>query len=74
MLRCIWWRAGEVRLSDLMATIALGALFYGVITPMGVIMRLCGRPPLWLRPDPRARTYWIRRSAVERAGSMARQY
>jgi hypothetical protein len=40
------------------STVVLAAVFYGVFTPLGLVMRLCGRDALRLRPDPGAGTYW----------------
>ena len=36
----------------------LGALFFGIITPTGLIMRLIGRDPLERRFDSESETYW----------------
>jgi hypothetical protein len=38
--------------------LALGLLFYGVITPIGLVMRLLGRDPMTRRFDRSAATYW----------------
>jgi hypothetical protein len=36
-------------------------MFYGVITPMGVLMRAFGKDPLRLRRSGSAQSYWIKR-------------
>ena len=38
--------------------LALGLLFYGVITPIGLVMRFMGRDPMTRRFDRSAATYW----------------
>jgi hypothetical protein len=38
--------------------VALGLLFYGVITPIGGLMRLMGRDPMTRRFERSASTYW----------------
>ena len=38
--------------------LSLGLLFYGVITPIGLVMRLVGRDPMARRFDRSATTYW----------------
>jgi hypothetical protein len=43
-----------------MSTLALVALYFGVITPIGVLSRLAGRDPLQLKKAP-AESHWIRR-------------
>ncbi|NRA97201.1 MAG: hypothetical protein HRU14_13425 [Planctomycetes bacterium] len=41
--------------------VIVGALFYGLFTPVGLFFRLIGRDPLNLKFDPAAETYWTRR-------------
>ncbi len=38
--------------------VILGALFFGLITPTGLVMRLLRRDPLERTFDPNASTYW----------------
>jgi Saxitoxin biosynthesis operon protein SxtJ len=38
--------------------IALGLLFYGVFTPVGLFLKLKGRDPLRRRPCPNEESYW----------------
>jgi hypothetical protein len=38
--------------------LALGLIFYGVITPIGLTMRAMGRDPLRLKADPAAQSHW----------------
>jgi predicted anti-sigma-YlaC factor YlaD len=42
--------------------LVLGVLFFGVITPAGLLMRAFGRDPLRLKARPGLPTYWIERS------------
>ena len=35
------------------------AVFYLVLTPIGIAMRLCGRDPMQRRIDRDAKTYWL---------------
>lgn len=37
----------------------LGLIFHGLLTPIGLLMRLCGRDPLRRSFDRAAATYWI---------------
>ncbi len=39
--------------------IILGILFYGIVTPMGVIMKLTGRDPMRRKLKPDAQTYRV---------------
>lgn len=39
--------------------VIMGTLFYLLITPVGLIMKVLGRDPLMRRFDPDAETYWV---------------
>jgi hypothetical protein len=56
----LWTKLG-VLLGKVVSPIALGILFYGVITPIGAVMRLAGKDPLRLKLDSAADSYWIPR-------------
>lgn len=57
----LWMRFG-VLLGHVVSPIALGILYYGVLTPIGVFMRIRGKDSLRLKVDPSASTYWIART------------
>jgi len=55
--------------------VVMAAIYYLVLTPTGLIMRLLGRDPLQRGFDPDAETYWTRRDARdEDAGRYFRQF
>ncbi len=56
----IWMAAGHV-LGWINTRIILGVVFYGLLTPMGLAMRLLGKDPLRRRFDPKAETYRVTR-------------
>ena len=60
-LNRLWMKFG-ILLGKVISPIALGILFYGVMTPMGAAMRLAGKDPLRLKRDPAADSYWIPRA------------
>ena len=41
--------------------VALGILFFGIVTPFGLLMRAFGHDPLSLRRDAAVGSYWIPR-------------
>jgi len=55
------WTALAVLLNRVTTPVVCGLLFYLVVTPVGVLLRIRGKDPLRLRPDVQARTYWIDR-------------
>jgi hypothetical protein len=71
-LNWLWTRFGLL-LHRIMNPVVMGIIFFGVVAPMGLLMRLLKRRPLLLDYDAKASTYWISRSKPE-AGSMTRQF
>ena len=58
-----WMRAAEP-LGFTFSHLVLAAVYYGVLTPIGLVLRLAGRDPLRRRFDRQATTYWIERPTV----------
>ena len=54
----IWMKIGHV-LGFINTRILLGVIYYGLITPMGVIMRLSGKDPMRRALVPDADTYRV---------------
>jgi hypothetical protein len=59
-LNRLWLKLGLL-LHRIVSPIALGIMFFLVITPMGLVMRAMGKDFLRLRLDPAAESYWIPR-------------
>ncbi len=57
----LWLRFGHL-LGMVTTPIVVGIIFYGVMTPLGLLKRtISQQDPLRLGFDPRARSYWIMR-------------
>jgi hypothetical protein len=55
--------------------VILAIVYYLVLTPIGLVMRLSGRDPMARRFDPAAQSYWIQRdSGRSEAGRYFRQF
>jgi len=54
--------------------VLLAVLFYALIAPIGVILRLCGRDAMMRRLDPEASSYWVRLPAQPDKKRYFRQY
>lgn len=52
----------------------LGLIFYGIVTPIGLLLRLFGRDPLQRKFDPQAKTYWVPHEPTTDARRYFRQY
>jgi len=73
-LNRIWTKFGFL-LHRVVNPIVMGLLFFIVITPIAMIMRLVGKHPLETKIDAGAKSYWIRRDPPGPApGSMKRQF
>jgi hypothetical protein len=55
-----WMKLGAL-MHAVVNPIVLGGMFFVVIAPIGIVMRMFGRDPLRRRFDPEAASYWIRR-------------
>ncbi len=73
-LNRLWTKLG-VLIGKVVSPVALGILFYGVITPIGALVRLAGKDPLRLKRDAGASSYWIpRQPPGPPPDSMTRQF
>lgn len=70
----LWLKIGAA-IARLVNPIILALLFFLVMTPMALVMRIAGRRPLRLAPDRAAASYWIRHEPSEGGpSSMRRQF
>ena len=56
----VWFKFGLL-LQRVVNPLVMGVIYFGVVTPSGLVMRAFGKDPLLLKYDPDARSYWIRR-------------
>jgi len=68
----VWMAAGEA-LGWINTRIILSVIFYGLVTPMGIIMRRFGHDPMRRRFEPGVATYRVPKP-VRTAGHMTRQF
>ncbi len=59
-LNRVWLKFGLL-LHRVISPIILGLLFYAVVTPMALLVRMLGKDLLRLRRDRQAASYWIER-------------
>lgn len=73
-LNRLWLKFGAL-LHSITSPVILGVMFYLVITPFGVVMRLAGKDLLRLKLDPDCPSYWIKRDPPGPAkNSLNRQF
>jgi len=56
------------------SSLVLLLLYYGVVTPIGLLLRLTGYDPLGRRFDPKASSYWSPRQEPEDARRYFQQF
>jgi len=69
------WAKFGLLLGQVFNPLLLGVVFFLVVTPIAVVMRLWGKEPLHLRSKPGIKSYWIDRSPTgPKFGSMTKQF
>ena len=59
-LNKLWFKLGIV-LGSIIAPLVMGAIFFIVVTPIGLFMRIVGKDLLRVKFDKKVRSYWIKR-------------
>ena len=60
VLRIIWIKLGEY-LGYIISPIVMGIVFFLIITPIGLVLKLIGKDLLRLKFDETNNSYWIKR-------------
>lgn len=55
------WMGFALVLGVIMSTLILSVVYYVLLTPVGVVMRLLGKDPLIRKIDRQAKSYWTQR-------------
>jgi len=73
-LNFLWFKLGML-LGAIIAPLVMILVYFCVVTPTGLLMRLFGKDPLLLKRDPTAKTHWIERdSSDSRSNSLKNQF
>ena len=70
-LNILWFKFGMI-LGAIISPIVMGIVFFLVVTPIGLILRIMGKDLLNKKYDKEKETYWIKRNAS--IGTMKRQF
>jgi len=60
-LNKVWMKFG-LFLGAIISPIAMGVVFFFVVTPIGFIMRVSGKDLLNMKHDSKKKSYWIKRN------------
>ncbi len=70
-LNKLWYKFG-IFLGSIVSPIVMGAVFFIVVTPIGVIMRFAGKDLLRINKNKTISTYWIDRDKLKK--TMKKQF
>jgi len=70
-LNKLWFKFG-ILLGSIVSPIVMGAVFFIVVTPVGLIMRFLGKDLLRINKNKTLSTYWINRD--KQKNSMKKQF
>ena len=70
-LNKLWFKFG-IKLGSIIAPIVMSVVFFLVVTPIGIIMKITGRDLINIKINKNTKTYWLNRKKA--AGSMKRQF
>jgi len=70
-LNLLWFKFG-ITIGAIMAPIVMGIVFFFIVTPTGLIMKMFGKKMLDSAFDKTKKTYWINRD--KQAHSMRKQF
>jgi hypothetical protein len=71
-LHALWMRL-TAPLGWAVSHLVLAVIYYGIITPVGLVMRLFGRDALTRRFEPAAESYWVVRDSDGKPARYLRQ-
>ena len=70
-LNKLWFKFGMI-LGAIVTPIVMGLIFFLVVTPIGLIMRIMGKDLLNIKYDKKKNTYWINKD--KNMSSMKKQF
>ena len=70
-LNILWFKFGMI-LGTIVAPIIMGVVFFLVVTPIGLVMRIMGKDILNKKYDKKKNTYWINK--YKNMSSMKKQF
>jgi hypothetical protein len=68
------WTALGLSLGKVINPIVTALLFYLVFTPGAMILRMAGKDPLRLAPQPESDSYWVSRTSADEMSNMSNQF
>ena len=63
-LNKIWFNFGKL-LSKIITPLIMGVIFFLIVTPIGLIMRVLGKDILSLKYNENSKSYWIEKNGIK---------
>ena len=70
----VGWMVAAWPIGWVVSHLMLAGVYYLLITPLGLVMRLCGRDKLQLRRETQSTTFWTPRTPAPPASRYFRQF
>ncbi|MCP3982176.1 MAG: hypothetical protein GY716_22950 [bacterium] len=70
----VGWMLAALPIGWTISNVILALVYFAVLTPIGLLLRVAGRDPMTRGLDPEASTYWIERSSRSDRSSYFRQF
>jgi len=70
----VGWMYAAYPLGFIVSHVLLGLVYFGVVTPIGLLLRAVGHDPMTRRFDRSAKTYWIAREQTRDVRRYFRQF
>lgn len=68
------WTVAAIPIGWSISRAILAIVYYGVLTPIGLVMRLVGHDPMKRKPNPEADTFWTVHEQVKDPGRYFKQF
>ncbi len=68
------WMVAAFPIGWVMSHLLLAVVYFGIVTPIGFLLRLRGRDALQLKPDDNSTSYWNARPASPDSSQYFRQF
>ena len=59
-LNKLWFKFG-ILLGSVVSPIVMGIIYFGIVTPIGILLRLTGKDVLNLKRNENKKSYWIKK-------------
>jgi hypothetical protein len=70
----VGWMRAVFPIGWVLSHALMGIIYFGVLTPIGLLLKVAGRDPLRLKAAPEATTWWVEKPASDDPDRYFRQF